>query len=92
MQKYFFEDTFTAEDVKVLQNTATRMKKALDYVDLALRQGIIGYASSLIEDEETFKEMLSQVPNLKIKTIYKSGDTLGGRNNLVWLNIILEIR
>ena len=42
--------------------------------------------------EETFKEMLSQVPNLKIKTIYKSGDTLGGRNNLVWLNIILEIR
>ena len=42
--------------------------------------------------EKTFKEMLSQVPNLKIKTIYKSGDTLGGRNNLVWLNIILEIR
>ena len=42
--------------------------------------------------EETFKEMLSQVQNLKIKTIYKSGDTLGGRNNLVWLNIILEIR
>ena len=42
--------------------------------------------------EETFKEMLSQVPNLKIKTIYKSGDTLGGRNNLVWLNIILEIK
>ena len=42
--------------------------------------------------EETFKEMLSQVQNLKIKTINKSGDTLGGRNNLVWLNIILEIR
>ena len=42
--------------------------------------------------EETFKEMLSQVQNLKIKTIYKSGDTLGGRNNLVWLNIILEIK
>ena len=42
--------------------------------------------------EETFKEMLSQVQNLKIKTIYKSGDTLGGRNNLVWLNITLEIK
>ena len=42
--------------------------------------------------EETFKEMLSQVQNLKIKTIYKSEDTLGGRNNLVWLNIILEIK
>ena len=42
--------------------------------------------------EETFKEMLSQVQNLKIKTIYKSGDTLGGRNNLVWLNITLDIR
>lgn len=63
---YFFEDTFTAEDVKVLQNTATRMKKALDYVDLALRQGIIGYASSLIEDEETFKTLRSTVENTSI--------------------------
>lgn len=42
--------------------------------------------------EETFKEMISQVPNLKIKNIYQSGDTLGGRENLIWLNILLEIK
>ena len=38
--------------------------------------------------EETFKEMIAQVSNLEIQNIYKSGDTLGGRNNLQWLNII----
>ena len=38
--------------------------------------------------EETFKEMIAQVSKLKIKNIYKSGDTLGGRNNLEWLNIL----
>ncbi|WP_370830307.1 class I SAM-dependent methyltransferase [Clostridium sp.] len=38
--------------------------------------------------EERFKEMIAQVSKLKIKNIYKSGDTLGGRNNLEWLNIL----
>lgn len=38
--------------------------------------------------EETFKEMIAQVSNLGIQNIYKSGDTLGGRNNLQWLNIL----
>lgn len=37
--------------------------------------------------EETFNEMIAQVSNLEIQNIYKSGDTLGGRNNLQWLNI-----
>ena len=42
--------------------------------------------------EETFKEMISQVPSLKIKSLYKSGDNLGGRENLIWLNILLQIK
>lgn len=42
--------------------------------------------------EETFKEMISQVLKLKINEIYKSGDTLGGRNSLQWLNILLQIK
>ncbi len=60
------ETTFSADDVKVFQNTAVRMKKALDYVDSALRQGIIGYASSMIDDEETFKTLRSTVENTSI--------------------------
>ena len=42
--------------------------------------------------EETFKEMISQMLKLKINEIYKSGDTLGGRNSLQWLNILLQIK
>ncbi len=41
--------------------------------------------------EKTFKEMIEDVPNLKIKEIYITGDTLGGRENLMWLNILLEV-
>lgn len=41
--------------------------------------------------EKTFKEMIEDVPNLKIKEIYITGDTLGGRENLRWLNILLEV-
>ncbi|MCI9069238.1 class I SAM-dependent methyltransferase [uncultured Clostridium sp.] len=40
--------------------------------------------------EKTFKEMIERVKNLKIKEIYITGDTLGGRENLRWLNILLE--
>ncbi|WP_300902381.1 type III restriction endonuclease subunit R [uncultured Clostridium sp.] len=40
--------------------------------------------------EKTFKEMIESVKNLKIKEIYITGDTLGGRENLRWLNILLE--
>ena len=41
--------------------------------------------------EETFKEMILAVPKLKIINIYKSEDTIGGRNNLQWLNVLLKI-
>lgn len=41
--------------------------------------------------EKTFKELIEDVPNLKIKEIYITGDTLGGRENLMWLNILLEV-
>lgn len=41
--------------------------------------------------EKTFKEMILAVPKLKIINIYKSEDTIGGRNNLQWLNVLLKI-
>ncbi|MBQ7874926.1 MAG: hypothetical protein IJ306_07210 [Oscillospiraceae bacterium] len=63
---HYGEETFTVEDVKVLQDTAVKMKKALDYIDLALRQGIIGYASSMIDDAETFRTLRSAVENTSI--------------------------
>lgn len=39
----------------LLQDTAEELLEIYDYVDSALRQGIIGYASLLVQDEETFK-------------------------------------
>ncbi|MFR2820830.1 MAG: class I SAM-dependent methyltransferase [Clostridium sp.] len=41
--------------------------------------------------EKTFKEMILAVPKLEIIKIYKSEDTIGGRNNLQWLNVLLKI-
>ena len=41
--------------------------------------------------EETFKEMILAVSKLEIIKIYKSEDTIGGRNNLQWLNVLLKI-
>lgn len=63
---YLGEETFTAKDAEILRSTAVRMKNALDYVDLALRQGILGYAASLIDDQETFAELRSLVENTSI--------------------------
>lgn len=40
--------------------------------------------------EESFKEMIKRINEYKIKDIYKTGDSLGGRDNLTWLNILLE--
>ena len=41
--------------------------------------------------EKTFKEMILAVPKLEIIKIYKSEDTIGGRNNLQWLNVLFKI-
>ena len=35
--------------------------------------------------------MILAVPKLEIIKIYKSEDTIGGRNNLQWLNVLLKI-
>ncbi len=57
---------FDADDIKAVRDTAVRMRRAYDYIDSALRQGIIGYASSIIDDEELFIELRSAVENTSI--------------------------
>lgn len=39
--------------------------------------------------EESFQEVIKEVPQLGVVKMYKSGDVLGGRESLVWLNIFL---
>lgn len=56
-------DTYTAADVEALESAATKLLSAVNYLDLALRQGVIGYAASLLDDEETFKTVRDTVEN-----------------------------
>lgn len=84
-------DVFDNTDVAVLRDTAERMLSALSYVDLALRQGIIGYGAAEIADTETFKTLRSTVENTAIP-LTAIAQMLPGENLPSgfdkWINII----
>jgi len=56
-------DQLTAADITFVQDTAVRMQDALTYVELALRQGIIGIAASKITDGSDFDEIYAVANN-----------------------------
>ena len=60
------ENTFNDADIAVIRDTAVRMTNAISYLDLALRQGVIGYAATMIEDETSFQEIRTTVGNTGI--------------------------
>lgn len=63
-RRYFLNATsFSDTDVSLLRDTVVKMQSAYDYVDAALRQGIIGYAASVITDPETFRTLRDSVEN-----------------------------
>lgn len=57
---------FNNTDIAVLRSTAEGILEALNYIDSALRQGIIGYVASVIEDTETFNLLRSYVGNTAV--------------------------
>lgn len=63
-RRYLLNATsFSDTDVSLLRDTVVKMQSAYDYVDAALRQGIIGYAASVITDPETFRTLRDSVEN-----------------------------
>lgn len=56
-------DSFTAAEVGVIRDMANGMLEALNYVDAALRQGIIGVAASQMADEPDFEALSASVSN-----------------------------
>ncbi len=60
------ENSFNDTDIAVIRDTAVRMTNAVSYLDLALRQGVIGYAATMIEDEVEFQEIRATVGNTGI--------------------------
>lgn len=59
-------DGFTAADLAILRDTAVRVNNALSYVDLALRQGVVGMMATMFEDPEEFRELRRNVENTAI--------------------------
>lgn len=57
---------FTNADVALIRDSAVRAMSATSYLDLALRQGIIGYAASAISDETMFLQLRDLVANTKL--------------------------
>ena len=67
-------DTFDQTHVAAIRDAAVQTQEALDYVDLALRQGVIGMAASVITDGpdfETFSAMVSD-PEMPLSTVLAS--------------------
>ena len=62
----FDKDSFSDNDVALIRDTATRLNSTVSYVDLALRQGIIGYSATVISDVETFKTVRNTIENTAI--------------------------
>ena len=78
-RRYSLEnDTFTAEDVAAVRDMANGMADALNYVDGALRQGIIGIAASQIADEPEFESLCAVVSDTTVPLSVLM-DSLGGQ-------------
>ena len=60
------ETTCSAEDVALVRETAFRVDTALNYMELALRQGVLGAAASGMEAESAFREVSAQVNDVNI--------------------------
>lgn len=54
---------YSKSDVAVIRDTATRMLNAVSYMDLAMRQGIVGFGASVIDDANTFKTFKTNIEN-----------------------------
>ena len=57
------KNEYSKSDVAVIRDTATRMLNAVSYMDLAMRQGIVGFGATVIDDSDTFKTFKSNIEN-----------------------------
>lgn len=60
------QDGYTAADLALLRDTAVRLNNALSYVDLALRQGVVGMIASSVEDVEEFRMLQRNIENTSV--------------------------
>lgn len=63
VMKKVADSTYSDTDVAVLVKTLNNLEEAVNAIDRALRQGVIAYAASKIEDPSTFDQVKSAVNN-----------------------------
>lgn len=59
-------DSFDSSDVALVRDTASRLYSMLGYIDLALRQGIVGYAASATANEADFRNLRAVLENTTV--------------------------
>lgn len=57
------KNSYNNADIAIIRDTATRMLSAVSYIELAMRQSLVGYAASIVDDQETFKTLRDTVEN-----------------------------
>src|SRR5918993_5455547 len=101
-----FRDTFDGvwACASLLHVPRRRIRNALRRLALALKPGGILYASfrwgddeAVCDDrlftdfrEETFREVLGELPELRPLTFWRTPDARPGRADIEWLNVLLE--
>lgn len=59
-------DNYNDVDIALIQDTAKRLLGSISYIDLAIRQAIVGYCSISIDDTDTFKQINKTVCNTMV--------------------------
>lgn len=87
---YSGSNSFDASDVAVLRDTAVRMLSATDYIDAALRQGVVGFVASTVSDKDTFQQARSLLlnSNIPLSTVLDNGISTGSMPSSVrqWID------
>ena len=60
---YLGSDEYQAKDIGTIRSMAAQMRTAINYIDLALRQGVVGFAASVIGDEDAFRTVRAGLEN-----------------------------
>lgn len=75
-------ESFTNEDVSVLKAMISGLKDAEEYIEKALRQGLVAYAAAYISDENAFEEARAIIMNdeVNLSTIVQEIAAVGDIN------------
>lgn len=69
--------TYDDEDVQILENLIESLKNSTANIELALRQGLMAFAASAIEDEDQFETIRSAINTLDLSILLMQAELSG---------------